>query len=65
LSWISTCWSGRVRRLLLEPKSEWLVIAQEPATVGDLYKIKDLKSVLAELDLAGLERLKDEGVKKN
>jgi hypothetical protein len=28
----------RIRRLLLEPKHEWPLIAQEPASVGNLYK---------------------------
>ncbi len=29
---------ARAKAILLSPKSEWSVIADEPATVADLYK---------------------------
>ena len=38
LPWTSTSFLRRVKNILLSRKTEWPVIAEEPATVADVYK---------------------------
>ena len=65
---------ARVKAMLLTPKSEWPVVAGEPASLGNRFPVRvsggvneldDLKDALGEVDQRALEGLKSEGVKEN